>query len=81
MLKKLSAILLTLLIILVQLPSIKANALDGAIELKINTVLTQWILDEPTNTLYAISHSGKNLLFINATTMNIEKNLAFNGTP
>jgi hypothetical protein len=81
MLKKISAILLTLLLILVQMPSLKANASDATIELKINTVLAQWILDEPANTLYAISHSGKNLIFINATTMNIEKTLAFNGTP
>lgn len=81
MIKKLSVILLALLVMLFQLPSLKANASDAVIELKINTSLTEWILDEPTNTLYAISYSGKNLIFFNATTMNIEKTLAFNGTP
>jgi hypothetical protein len=81
MLKKLSIILLTLLITLVQIPSLKASALDGTSELKVDSVLTQWTLDEPKNTLYAISQSGKKLFFINATTMKVEKTLAFNGNP
>lgn len=49
-------------------------------ELSIPT-LTQWILDEPTNTLYAISQGNKTLYFINAATMEIEKSLTLNGGP
>lgn len=49
-------------------------------ELSIPT-LTQWILDEPTNTLYAISQGNKTLYFINAATMEIEKSLTLNGSP
>lgn len=41
MLKKLSAILLTLLIILLQLQPLKANALVNPNELKVSTKLTQ----------------------------------------
>lgn len=43
--------------------------------------LTQWILDESTNTLYGISQGNKMLYFINATTMKIEKSLTFTGSP
>lgn len=43
--------------------------------------LTQWVLNEPTNTLYAISEVNKTLYFINAGTMQIEKSLTFNGGP
>lgn len=45
------------------------------------TSLTQWVLDEPTNTLYAISQLNKALYFINATTMKIEKSLSLTGSP
>lgn len=78
--KKLSIILLVLLI-LIQLSPLQVNASTVSNELKISSELTEWVLDEPTNTLYAISESGKNLIFINATTMNIEKNLTLNGRP
>lgn len=81
MLKKLRIILLTLLITLVQLPMLKADASVDANGLKVGAELTQWVLDQSMNTLYAISQKGKSLLFINATTMNLEKTLTFNGSP
>jgi uncharacterized repeat protein (TIGR02543 family) len=81
MIKKLMAILLTLCIILMQLPPLQVDALAVTNELKISAELTQWVLDEPTHTLYAISETGKNLLFINSTTMNIEKSLTLSGNP
>lgn len=43
--------------------------------------LTQWILDDPTNTLYAISTENKVLYFINAATMTIEKSLELARSP
>jgi hypothetical protein len=44
-------------------------------------LLTQWVLDESTNTLYAISQGNKTLYFINATTLVVEKSLTFTGGP
>ncbi|MDP4144000.1 MAG: IPT/TIG domain-containing protein [Bacillota bacterium] len=52
----------------------------SSIELNISS-LTQWVLDESTNTLYAISQDNKTLYFINATTMKTEKSIIFNGSP
>lgn len=78
--KKLSVILLVLFIVLQLLP-LQVNAATVPKELKISSELTEWVLDEPTNTLYAISEIGKKLIFINATTMRIEKTLTFNGRP
>jgi hypothetical protein len=49
--------------------------------LKMNSELTQWILDENTNTLYGISNRDKALFFINATTLNIEKSITFTSGP
>ena len=81
MIKKLSAILLTLCMVIIQLSPLQVNALVVTNELKVSSELTQWVLDEPTNTLYAISETGRNLLFINSTTMSIEKSLALSGKP
>lgn len=78
--KKLS-ILLLILFIAIQLSPLQVKASTISNELKTSSELTQWILDEPTNTLYAISKTGKNLIFINSTTMSIEKNLNLNGSP
>lgn len=60
---------------------VPVKALAAAKELKVNSALIQWVLDEPTSTLYAISETGKNLMFINSTTMTIEKSLTFSGSP
>lgn len=78
--KKLSAILLILFIV-IQLSPLQVKASTISNELKTSSELTQWVLDEPTNTLYAISKTGKNLIFINSDTMSIEKNLTLNGSP
>lgn len=78
--KKLSVILLVLFIVMQLLP-LQVNAATVSKELKISSELTEWVLDEPANTLYAISEKGKNLMFINATTMSIEKTLTLNGGP
>ncbi|NRT80929.1 InlB B-repeat-containing protein [Clostridium beijerinckii] len=78
--KRLSVLLLVMLIAFELLP-LQVNASTVSTELKVSSELTQWVLDEPTNTLYAISETGKNLIFINATTMSIEKNLPLNGGP
>ncbi len=78
--KKLSFILLVLFIATLLSP-LRVNASTVSNELRTNSELTQWVLDEPTNTLYAISKTSKNLIFINSVTMNIEKTLTFNGTP
>lgn len=78
--KKLSVILLVLFIAIQLLP-VQVKAATASKELKISSELTQWILDKPTNTLYAISEIGKKLIFINATTMSIEKTLTLNGRP
>lgn len=78
--KKLSVILLALFIVIQLLP-LQVKAATVSKELKVSSELTQWVLDEPTNTLYAISETGKKLIFINATTMSIEKTLTLNGGP
>jgi uncharacterized protein YjdB/Leucine-rich repeat (LRR) protein len=43
--------------------------------------LSQWVLDEPSNTLYAISNTDKTLLFVNASTLNIDKTLTLEAAP
>ena len=78
--RKLSVILLALFIVIQLLP-LQVNASTVSKELKVSSELTQWVLDEPTNTLYAISETGKNLIFINAATMSIEKDVTLNGRP
>jgi uncharacterized repeat protein (TIGR02543 family) len=60
---------------------IPVKALTATKELKVSTELTQWVLDEPTNTLYAISETGRKLDFINAATMTVDKSLSFTGKP
>lgn len=74
------AVLLALCFVL--LPQSKANA-GGASkkQLQVDAELTEWILDENENMLYAISKSGKSLLFINATTMQLEKKVKLPGGP
>ena len=78
--KKLSVLLLVMFIAFELLP-LQVNASTIPKELKITSELTELVLDEPTNNLYGISETGKNLIFINATTMSIEKNLPLNGSP
>ncbi|OPJ58123.1 hypothetical protein [Clostridium chromiireducens] len=78
--RKLSVILLALFIVIQLLP-LQVNASTVSKELKVSSELTQWVLDEPTNTLYAISETGKSLIFINAATMSIEKDVTLNGRP
>jgi uncharacterized repeat protein (TIGR02543 family) len=79
--KKLGGILLMLFIALIQLPSqqVKASVVTG--ELKVSSAITEWVLDNPTNTLYAISETDKKLMFINSDTMSIEKTLILGGNP
>ncbi|MGL5354822.1 MAG: dockerin type I domain-containing protein, partial [Clostridium sp.] len=43
--------------------------------------LTEWILDEASNTLYGISKDDKALFFMNAKTLNIEKSISFTSNP
>jgi uncharacterized repeat protein (TIGR02543 family) len=81
MLKKLTAVLLVLCILLIQLPPLQVDALVVTNELKISSELTQWVLDEPTNTLYGVSAVDKALFFINAETLNLEKSLTFASSP
>ncbi|QAT39815.1 hypothetical protein [Clostridium sp. JN-9] len=78
--KKLSFILLVLFIATLLSP-LRVNASTVSNELKTSSEITQWVLDEPTNTLYAISSTSKNLIFINSVTMKIDEDLALNGTP
>ncbi|MDF2885219.1 MAG: hypothetical protein K0R54_5791, partial [Clostridiaceae bacterium] len=78
--KKLSVLLLILFIV-IQLSPLQVKASTVSNELKTSSELIQWVLDEPTNTLYAISKTGKNLIFINSATMSIEKTLTLNGSP
>lgn len=49
--------------------------------LKMNSNLTQWVLDQATNTLYGISYFDKALFFVNATNLNLEKSITFTSSP
>lgn len=97
MFKRFKIILLIILMITIQFPSSMIKAYDNSSnkslistkesitqvitsELSIPS-LTQWVLDEPTNTLYSISKENKTLYFINAATMKVEKSLTFAGSP
>ncbi|MGG0177572.1 YncE family protein [Gottfriedia acidiceleris] len=54
---------------------------DKTRQLKIQSNLTKWVLDEPTQTLYGISTDDKTLLFINSQTLNLEKVINFACNP
>jgi uncharacterized repeat protein (TIGR02543 family) len=97
MLKRLAVALLVIIMITFQLPQPLTRALgatsDGSLVKTTGSTtlkaaaqlnlpaLTEWVLDEPTNTLYAVSQSNKALYFINAATMTVEKSLTFTGGP
>lgn len=88
--KRVTIELIMLLFLGLILPIFSANAeemdLNAAstsrvTELKVNSVITNWVLNEEENTLYAISQTSKSLLFINATTMTIDGSLTLSGSP
>ena len=79
--KKVSVMVIIISMLLASLPLIQVKSLTGINELKITTPLTQWTLNEATNSLYAISEAGKCLLFINANTLAIDNNLPLVGSP
>lgn len=97
MFKRFKIILLVILMITIQFPSSMIKAYDNinsksSISTKESTTqvitselsipsLTQWVLDEPTNTLYSISKDNKTLYFINAATMKVEKSSTLAGSP
>ncbi|MES9683445.1 hypothetical protein ABWK22_11090, partial [Gottfriedia acidiceleris] len=54
---------------------------DKTRQLKIQSKLTKWVLDEPTQILYGISTDDKSLLFINSQTLNLEKVINFACNP
>lgn len=56
-----------------------SSATSNVTEVKANSELTNWVLDEGKNTLYAISYSEKKLLVINAKTLAVENSIIFNG--
>ncbi|MGL5084688.1 MAG: hypothetical protein ACRC68_03065, partial [Clostridium sp.] len=58
-----------------------SNTVSNMTESKINEEVTNWVLDESGNTLYAISSSEKKLLFINDQTLAVENRLNLNGNP
>ncbi|UPM56215.1 YncE family protein [Gottfriedia acidiceleris] len=54
---------------------------DKTSQLQIQSKLTKWVLDEPSQTLYGISNNDKSLLFINLQTLNLEKVFNFPCNP
>ncbi|MFB7141910.1 YncE family protein [Gottfriedia sp. NPDC056225] len=68
-------------ILLTFFPHIQAGAATNVKQLSIGSFLTKWVLDEPSNTLYAISSDDKKLFFINSSSLTIDKTLTLGGSP
>jgi len=81
MIKKIGFVLLILVVISIGLPSTKADATINSLELKLNSGISQWEVDEASKTIYAISETSNYMYFINSTTLVLEKSLKLSAKP
>ncbi|MHB8961834.1 MAG: S8 family serine peptidase [Saccharofermentanales bacterium] len=58
-----------------------SGSYEPNISVAMTTELTQWVLDDSGNTLFAISKAGGSLLCINPLTLQTEKTVALGGGP
>ncbi|MDO5521818.1 MAG: InlB B-repeat-containing protein [bacterium] len=72
--KKRLSIILVALFMAILLPN-QVKAAQNTKEVEISQPLSDWIVDEATNTIYGLSISEKSLLFIDATTLEEQETL------
>ena len=67
-----------------EVPSVTESVetgIEGELSLDMISELTQWVEDDESDTLFAISEANKALFFIDAATLTIEKTIRFTSGP
>jgi Leucine-rich repeat (LRR) protein len=83
MVKRIAVLSLSIVLIFSMVPSFvdTPQAGESVRSVAMTTELTQWVLDEPTGTLFAVSSAGRSLLCIDSVTLQTEQSIALNGSP